>query len=390
MATVKHAITGTAMNYSASTWGQIVAGGVVTHPVVNAVLTPAVSPGWTVDALIGLYVEINLIAYQIADNDASSLTLGVVGPVDGTYRWMVFNEAAPSNGEEANLNAATVVMDIATVPATGTLAALCSKTSAAVPAGSAGQLTVAMDVLGDAAINATTVTAGTKPATTGIILVTGAAPAATLTIGGMVVGGSNSDSVGVNNASTGAVIITGDSTAGSSADADGSRLTSAGTLTVQGSATGNAAVSGARGVSAKGASAGTVNISLDAVGGPTGSGSNSHGVHIENNSAVNVGRDGLGGSGANCCGLNVLGTGAVAITRHLVGGTGAGATGATCAGTSTKTLGGNMTDGSGGTAYAGKALTWSITAATYHQLASGVKLFASRPGCNTFGWQLAG
>lgn len=116
---VKYAITAGSMNWSAHTWGQAVAGGVVSHPVTNAVLTPASSPGWTPDALIGLYVDIGGTAYAIADNDADTLTLGVVGPANGSYTWALFNEADPAAGDTAHLNGASVTQDVAAIPAGG-------------------------------------------------------------------------------------------------------------------------------------------------------------------------------------------------------------------------------------------------------------------------------
>lgn len=118
----------------------------------------------------------------------------------------------PGNGDIADLNGFIVAMDISTIPASGTLLSLISPAKA-------GQLTVALNTLGNCAINATTITAGTN--TTGLINVSGAAPTATLTITGNVTGGSASSAYGACNTSTGTITITGNVTGGSASRAAG-------------------------------------------------------------------------------------------------------------------------------------------------------------------------
>ena len=59
--------------------------------VVANVLTPAVAPGWTVNALIGLSVTLNGVPYVIASNLANTLTVTPVFllPLDGNYDWQL-------------------------------------------------------------------------------------------------------------------------------------------------------------------------------------------------------------------------------------------------------------------------------------------------------------
>jgi hypothetical protein len=126
---IKYSNGANSMNWSANTWGQVTSGGVYVQAAKT--LTPAVSPGWTINALNGLKCNINgSTVYTIASNTASSFTITAAGPANGTYNWAVFNESPPGDGDTAYVNGPgkIVVMDIATIPESGTLAELGSKT----------------------------------------------------------------------------------------------------------------------------------------------------------------------------------------------------------------------------------------------------------------------
>jgi len=140
----------------------------------------------------------------------------------------------PGDGDTADLGGFTVVMDIARVPGAGDLLALISPATA-------GQLTVDLSVLGDCSINAVDIIAGTN--NTGIVNVTGAAPAATLTVNGNVFAGGGSDDYGVYHYSTGKLIVNGDVTAGTANYARGVLGASSadGLITINGSVTAGAA-----------------------------------------------------------------------------------------------------------------------------------------------------
>lgn len=57
-------------------------------PLVSGVLTPASSPGWTVNALIGQWADLNGTFYVILSNTASSFTIDSP-PGDGNYNWSI-------------------------------------------------------------------------------------------------------------------------------------------------------------------------------------------------------------------------------------------------------------------------------------------------------------
>jgi hypothetical protein len=147
-----------------------------------------------------------LIAVILAGSArAATITAAGAGNWSNGATWN--GGAVPGNGDTADLNGFVVAMNIATIPASGTLLALTG-------AGKAGQLTVDLSVLGNSAINATTITAGTV-ASTGFVLVSGAAPAATLTVTGAIVAGTGTATSGLRTSSSGAITIVGDVTAGS-------------------------------------------------------------------------------------------------------------------------------------------------------------------------------
>ncbi len=189
----------------------------------------------------------------------------------------------PGNGDTADLNGYVVVMDIATLPASGTLLALVSPAKA-------GQLTVNLATLGDCAINATTITCGTVQ---GLILVSGAAPTKTLTINGNITGGSGYPAYGLYHTSTGSVAITGNITGGSATTTVGVTNYSTGSITVIGNITG-------------------------------GSGTAAYGLRNQSTGPVTITGNITGGSAPQAFGLYSDSTGIVALnTCNLINGTGA-------------------------------------------------------------------
>ncbi len=106
----------------------------------------------------------------------------------------------PGNGDEADLATFAVAMDIATIPASGTLLSLHTA--------GIGNLTVAMDAIPAAAINATTVQAGTVA----LIVVSGTAAGTEdheLTVTGNVIGGSTPSDYGIQHDSTCNIVVVG-------------------------------------------------------------------------------------------------------------------------------------------------------------------------------------
>ena len=140
----------------------------------TGILTPTVSPAWTVDALIGRYIDLDGTAYLVSDNDATTATL-VAGPASDTYTYKVCGQPLAT---DIVVMATTyeVADDVARIPATaGSLASL--------TAVGTGKITVDMTngTLDGGGIYSTgNITAGTS--TVGFIVASGDAPAATFTI----------------------------------------------------------------------------------------------------------------------------------------------------------------------------------------------------------------
>lgn len=142
----------------------------------------------------------------------------------------------PQADDDVALAGYVIVWDtsITRIPATGTLTSISSTSTA-------GQITLALDDVafhGGASLYATTITAARKPATSGMILVTGTTDHV-LTVTGDLINGDNSGAEALNNTGTGTVNIIGNittSTVGSST-AYGVRNTSTGTINVTGNIT---------------------------------------------------------------------------------------------------------------------------------------------------------
>jgi len=264
----------------------------------------------------------------------------------------------PQDTDTVDLAGFVVDMDAGatTIPPSGSLASLSSPATA-------GQLTIDLNAIGDADLNADEITAGTVVG--GTIAVTGAAPAATLTITGNVTGGGNGCQ-GVNTSSTGSVDVVGNVTGGSAGTGYGVYASAgAGDVSITGDITTNGATVGAR-YSASNA--------FDIVGDIRGgAGTNLFGCEI-NSGTVTVNGDITGGTGQNTTGMYVPG-GTVTITGDVYGGTGNYAAGLSVVLTGAVTLSdSNLIDGSGGVAYSGKPPTWTPAATNYHQLSGGTKM----------------
>lgn len=139
----------------------------------------------------------------------ATITAASAGNWSATSTWA--GGVVPGNGDTADLNGKVVVMNIATIPASGTLLALKST--------GAGQLTVNLSTLGTAAINATTITAGTN--TSGMIVISNNG---TITITGNLIGGTatGADCVVMNGDGNGGnLILVGNATGGTPANTHG-------------------------------------------------------------------------------------------------------------------------------------------------------------------------
>lgn len=193
----------------------------------------------------------------------ATISAAQAGNWSNTNTWT--GGVVPGNGDAAVLNGFAVAMDIARIPASGTLLSITD-------AGKAGYLTVALDTLGSCSINATTITCGTHNG--GLIVVTGTTTN-TLTINGTTgTGGSSTNSycigiTGSGNLNT-VLGLSGSSGTGSM----GCNWGSSGTWNHTG------VITGGSGNSSYGAygSAGTFNITGTVTGGSGSSGSRSYGV----------------------------------------------------------------------------------------------------------------
>jgi hypothetical protein len=224
----------------------------------------------------------------------------------------------PAAGDDVALAGYVITWDVANgvrIPATsGSLGTITST-------GTAGQITVdlsAADCHGDGtcSLTATTITAGTKPTTAGIILVTGSGTISDHILDincTSITGGSNSSAAGLNNNSTGTVNVTGN-------------------------AVGSSAASGAHGV--MNYSTGVINLSGNATGGTT----QSAGFYNLSTGTGSISGTVTGSSSGNmACGFVGVGAGEV-------------------------TLSGNIIDGTGSMGWCGNPPTWNPGTTNYHQM----------------------
>jgi len=245
----------------------------------------------------------------------STITAAKAGNWSATDTWT--GGVVPGNGDTADLNGKAVVMDIATIPAAGTLAALQSP-------GTAGQLTVALDAAtfnSGGAINATMITAGT----TTLILVSGTtAHVLTISASGSPTSISAGTAVGelaaIKHTGTGTVTVVGSVTGGSGGSAYGVWSNNAGTLNVTGTVTG-------------------------------GAGSLSHGLYLNWTTTTNVSGDVVGGTktAGYCSGAGIYAIYAATVTLT------------NC----------NLINTPNALAYWGYPPVWTPAASNYHQYAAG-------------------
>lgn len=233
----------------------------------------------------------------------------------------------PGNGDTADLNGNDVIMDIATIPASGILLAITS-------AGSIGTLVIG-GAAGANVINATTMTAGTK-GTAGTFQYSGST-CDSLTINGSIAGcaSGGTDPYGVVKSATKALTINGNITGGGVTNSHGFYTAqNSGIITIVGNITG-------------------------------GSATTANGVRINSGATVNITGNSTGGSGANATGLYAASGSTITLTGNLIGGTGNYAMGAYNGGGGGITLNScNMTNGTGGVAFGGKTPVWNITTDT--------------------------
>ena len=166
-----------------------------------------------------------ILILAVADLKAATIKAAQAGNWSDTATWI--GGVVPGNGDTADCNGLVIVMDIGTIPATGTLLALTSPATA-------GQLTVNLAAVGARTINATTIQAGTV---VGFIKVSGTAYTLTINCDNLY-GGSGASAWGVWNTSTGAVTVNGNVTGGSAGTAYGIYNGGTGTITIIGNTIG--------------------------------------------------------------------------------------------------------------------------------------------------------
>ena len=236
--------------------------------------------------------------------------------------------AVPEAGDAVALATFAVSMDMAATPA------LLSLTTAG-----AGQLTVDLTA-GDFVINATTITGGSTTSPSGMIRITGAAPAATCTINATTINHpATSNAVSISHGSTGTLIV---------------NATTVG---------GNAGASGAFGV--ENTSTGTVTITAAVNGASNAAYSSASGARNLSTGTLNVTGNCTGGAGTTSSAVHNTSTGSISITGNLIGGTGNGADGlANQKGTATLSSC-NITSGTGSIGYSGRPPTWTPAVSNY-------------------------
>jgi hypothetical protein len=241
----------------------------------------------------------------------------------------------PQADDDVALSGYVIVWDtsITRIPATGSLASISST-------GTAGQISIALDDAafhGGATLDVGTgnITAGTKPATSGLILITGTTDHV-LNITGNLVGGSNAGAYCVNHQGTGTINIVGNLTDSST------------------TSTGYAFNNG---------STGTVNITGNLIGGAAG------GFAFNNNAAngiFNITGNLTGGSNGSA--LRVASTTASTISGVLTGGSGNQSWAVTVEGANSNiTLSSTsiLVQGEKSSAWNGKAPAWQPASTSY-------------------------
>lgn len=217
---------------------------------------------------------------------------------DGDLVWTCEN-GTPVAGDSVALAGYVIVWDtsITTIPPSGSLVSISST-------GTAGQISLALDNAafhGGASLSCTTITAGTKPAAAGIVLVTGTTDhVLTITVGtgagqGIIGSPDAWESPCINNNSTGTINVTGNVTASEvTYFSDSIQNNSTGTINITGNVTGK------RGHGINNASTGSVNITGNVTGGIYNA---EYGIHNASTGTVSV--DGIitGGSGARAPGI---------------------------------------------------------------------------------------
>ena len=258
----------------------------------------------------------------------ATITAAKAGNWSDTTVWN--GGVVPGNGDTADLNGYVVAMDIATIPASGTLLAIQSPAKA-------GQLTLALDTLGNSTINATTITPGTV-GTGGFIRVSGG-PSNTLTINGNIAAGASR----------------------------GVYFNSPSTLTVNGNVTGGSSGTTSHGIYNL---AGTVNVIGNVTGGS--SGTTSHGIYNLAGTVNVIGNVTGGSNAAGTYGIYNTSTGAITITGNLTGGSANFAYAVNNASTAVVTLNScNMINSTTALAYSGyPPTTWNLNANNYIQWGS--------------------
>jgi hypothetical protein len=241
----------------------------------------------------------------------------------------------PQADDDVALAGYVIVWDtsLTRIPATGTLTSITST-------GTAGQISLALDNAafhGGASLYCTTITAGTKPATAGILLITGTTDhVLTLTVGiGVgegIIGGSDS-AQGVRQTGTGTINVIGNISSGTGISSHGFVSVAASTVNVTGDIS---ASGGPTTVGFYNNSTGNVSVVGNITGGSDASNNYNYGLYNGSNASVSV--DGIitGGTGSwNSIGLCNASTGNVTLS------------------TSTKLIAGTR-----GAAYSGKSPAW--------------------------------
>jgi hypothetical protein len=269
---------------------------------------------------------------------------------DGDLVWTC-EAGIPQANDDVALAGYVIVWDTAQtrIPATGTLTAISST-------GTAGQISIALDDAafhGGASLNATTITAGTKPATAGIILTTGSTDHV-LTITGNIVGGTDSSSAGIYHNSTGSLVVNGTVTAGTASYTFGIENNTTGSVTVSGLVTGGSSGTDPHGVINR--TTGTVTLLAGCAAGATG-----QGLYNSSTGTLSITGSVTGGSGTLIHGITNNGAATVSLNGVITGGTGNAAIGFNNFSTGNVTLSATsqLVQGSGGAAYNGKSPAWT-------------------------------
>jgi len=209
----------------------------------------------------------------------ATITAAKAGNWSDTTVWN--GGVVPGNGDTADFNGFVIAMDIATIPASGTLLEIRSPAKV-------GQLTIALNALANRVINATTITPGTVGAT-GFIRVNDTTTNS-LTINGNTESGP---SVGIYRNSNGPLFINGNLTGGTGNYHYGLVNQTIGAITMIGNLTG-------------------------------GSGMLAYGLYNTLNAPLTITGNIIGGSGLAAYGVNNAGTELITLNNcNLINGLGA-------------------------------------------------------------------